>query len=123
MAAKNSRITNKTNNSVLSKNKKVCQNIFCKARGLMFTRQKKDFGLIFIFPEEDRVNTTATMFFMFYQIDILWLDKNKRIVDLKKNAKPFTISIIPKKKAMYVIELPAGTIHKTKTKLNDRIDF
>jgi uncharacterized protein len=62
------------------------------------------------------------MVFVFYPIDVLFLDKNKVVVEVKDNFRPFSF-YTPKNKAMYVIELPAGTIKKTKTCVWDKIDF
>ena len=52
------------------------------------------------------------MFFFFYSIDILFLNKNKKVVQLKENFKPFRI-MIAKVPSKYIIELPNGTIKKT----------
>ena len=38
------------------------------------------------------------MFFVFFPIDVLFLDKNKKVVELKENFKPFSI-YFPKNKA------------------------
>ena len=62
------------------------------------------------------------MFFVFYPIDVLFLDKNKKIVEIKENFKPFTLHN-PKNKAQYIIELPKGTIKQTKTGIGDTISF
>ena len=44
------------------------------------------------------------MFFVFFPIDVLFLDKNKMIVETKKDFKPFTF-YKSKEKAQYVVEL------------------
>ena len=62
------------------------------------------------------------MFFVFYPIDVLFLDKNKIVADKKENFKPFAF-YKSKKKAMYAIELPNETIKKTKTEIGDKIEF
>ena len=62
------------------------------------------------------------MFFVFYPIDVLFLDKNKVVVDKKENFKPFAF-YNSKRKAMYEIELPNGTIRKTKTNIGDKIKY
>jgi len=67
----------------------------------MFSRKK---NLVFVLDKESRINATIHMFFVFFSIDVYWLDKNKNIVDYRKNIKPFTIAI-PKKKAKYIVEL------------------
>ena len=76
--------------------------------------------LIFIFNKEKII--PLHMFFVLYPIDVLFLDKNRIVVEKKENFKPFTF-YTPKKKAMYVIELPKDTIKETKTRLGDEIEF
>lgn len=76
--------------------------------------------LIFIFKKEKII--PLHMLFVFYPIDILFLNKNKIVAEIKENFKPFSF-YTPKNKAQYVIELPQGTIKKTKTALGDRINF
>ena len=78
-----------------------CDNFFTKFRGLMFSKKK---NLIFKLNKESRINSIIHTFFVFYTIDVYWLDENKNIVDFRLNVKPFTIKI-PKKRAKYIIEL------------------
>lgn len=52
---------------------------------------------------------------MNYPIDIVWLNKDKVIVYIVKNAPPDTYpyeQFMPKQNARYVLELPAGTIEQ-----------
>lgn len=44
------------------------------------------------------------MFFVFYPIDVLLLNRNKEIVEIKRNLKPFTFWN-SKTKGKYVVEL------------------
>ena len=111
-------LKNKRNNKTLSQNSEICKNNFSKALGLMFSRKPKT--LIFVFNKEKIIS--LHMFFVFYPIDVLFLNKNKKIVQLKENFKPFRI-IIPKKPAKYIIELPNNTIKKTNTKVGDILNF
>ena len=62
------------------------------------------------------------MWFVFYPIDVLYLDENKTIVEIKTNFKPWEI-YYPKKQANYIVELEQGIIKQTKTKLNDVVSF
>jgi uncharacterized membrane protein (UPF0127 family) len=80
-------------------NFKVCKSNWQKARGLMFSKRK---NLIFIFSKEKRIS--LHMFFVFFPIDVLFLDKNKRIIEIKKKFRPFTF-YTSKNKAKYVVEL------------------
>jgi len=110
-------IKNTTKKILLAKNAKVCKNIFSKSLGLMFSKPR---SLIFIFKKEKII--PLHMFFVFYPIDVLFLNKNKIVIEIKENFMPFTFHI-PKKKAKYVIEIPKGTIKKSKTKIKDKIEF
>ena len=62
------------------------------------------------------------MFFVFYPIDLIFLNKDKKVVELKNNLKPFAI-YNPKNNAKYILELKNGFIKKHKIKLNDKISF
>lgn len=111
-------LKNKTKNKVLARKYKICKSILSQAKGLMFTRKKKT--LIFIFKKEKI--TSLHMFFVFFPIDVLFLNKRKKVVQIKDNFKPLRI-IIAKKPAKYIIELPNNTIKKTKTTIGDKIEF
>ena len=67
--------------------------------------------LIFAFKNEQIIS--LHMFFVFFPIDILYLDKNKIVVEKKENFRPFTM-YTPKNKAQYVIELPENSIKEIK---------
>ena len=111
-------LRNQEKNTILAKKVKLCRTLFSKAFGLMLSRPGK--SLIFFFKEENIV--PLHMFFVFYQIDVLFLDKNKRVVEIKQNFKPFTF-YKPKNKAKWVIELPDNIVAKTRTEIGDTISF
>ena len=70
--------------------------------GLMFHRKIYDEAHVFIFK---RVRVVAlTMWFVFFSIDVIYLDKNKRIVEIKENFKPWT-NYYPKKEFNFYINL------------------
>ncbi len=112
------RIKNTTRKSIIAKNAELCGNIFSKSLGLMFTLKPKT--LIFIFKKEKII--PLHMLFVFYPIDVLFLDKNKAVAEIKENFRPFSF-YTPKNKAQYIIELPQGAIKKTKTALGNKIKF
>ena len=84
------------------KNKKTlyCKSIFSQARGLMF-RSKRN--LVMKFPSEKKIS--LHMFFVFYPIDVLVLDSERKIIEIKRNFKPFTFWN-SKRKGKYIIETP-----------------
>ncbi len=92
-------IINKTNGNTISEQEMVCKTVMSQALGLMF-RQKKN--LIMIFPKEKVIS--LHMFFVFYPINVLVLDKDKRIVEIKRNFKPFTFWK-SKEKGKYAVEV------------------
>ena len=71
----------------------------------MFSKElKHDQGIILVENKESRINTSIHMMFMNYDITVLWLDKERVIVD-KVLAKKWRPSYLPKKPAQYVVEL------------------
>ena len=112
-------IKNLTKKNAISRHVKVCDDILSKSIGLMFSLKQKN-SLIFKFDEEQIIS--LHMLFVFYPIDVLFLNKNRIVVDKKENFRPFSF-YSSKEKAMYVIELPNGVIKKTKTEIGDKIRF
>ncbi len=113
-------IRNATKKKIIANNAKLCNDIFSKLIGLMFSKNNKKNALILKFAEEKIIS--LHMFFVFYPIDVIFLNKNKIIVDKKENFKPFTF-YKSRKKAMYAVELPNGTVKQTKTRIGDKVGF
>ena len=113
------KIKNINKNNLIANNAVFCTTIFSKFIGLMFSKNRCR-CLIFRFNDEKIIS--LHMLFVFYPIDVLFLDKNKIVVDKKENFKPFTF-YNSKKNAMYAVELPSGIIKKTKTEIGDKIKF
>lgn len=96
-----------------------------RQKGLSGTAElRPDEGLIFIYEFDDK--WPIWMKDMHYPIDIIWLDKDKRVVYIVTNAPPESYpdtTFAPKKDARYVIELPAGTADKKAIKVNGQATF
>lgn len=94
--------------------------------GLMFRRHlEPDQGMIFLFPESD-----YHRFWMkncFFEIDIIWLDENKRIVHHEESLPPCgddpCPSYGPTTKALYVIETVGGFFKKMGLKNGMKVEF
>lgn len=99
----------------------VADTPFKRIKGIMFIKKQKK-PLLFIFPKESRSLAAIHSFFC-PVFDAVYLNSNKRVVDLFPSIPPFTISITPKKPAKYLIEAPAGFITKEKIKIGDSIEF
>jgi uncharacterized protein len=104
----------KVENKILMRNVRFAKNTLERTKGLMFEEKKKfNYALIFEFPLESRVGTSLHMLFVFFPIDVLFLDKNQKVVD-KVTLQPFIPNYTPKKAAKYVIELPNGKTNGVK---------
>lgn len=51
---------------------------------------------------------------MNFAIDMIWLDTDKRVIDIKENAQPesYPESFCPSSDAQYILEVPAGSVQK-----------
>jgi uncharacterized protein len=112
-------IINETKKTIICKEEKILSNIFQKAKGLMFTTKIKN-PLVFVFNEEKKIS--FHMFFVFYNIDLIFIDSKYKVVEIKESFKPFTF-YKGKNKAKYILELKEGTIKKTKTNIGDIINI
>ncbi|MDE1860403.1 MAG: DUF192 domain-containing protein [Candidatus Micrarchaeota archaeon] len=84
----------------------------------------KDEAMLFIFEREGRQG--FWMLNMKFSIDIVWLDKSKRITYIAENAKPcgsiFNCPVYrPKESSLYVLELKAGIAHELGMKTGDAL--
>jgi len=59
---------------------------------------------------------------MAFPIDVLFLDRDRNVVGVEENLAPGRFAPI-RWKAKTVIELPAGTVRRTRTQLGDRIEI
>lgn len=112
-------VKNATKKTDIAENARLCSSLLQKALGLMFSMNRNK-CLVLEFCNERIIS--LHMFFVFYPIDVLFLDKSKIVVGKKENFMPFSFCSSGKK-SMYALELPAGTIKKTKTGVGDRIIF
>jgi uncharacterized membrane protein (UPF0127 family) len=91
--------------------------------GLMYrTQLETNQGMLFIFPDED--------FRSFYMkntkipLDIIYINANKTIVSVQKNAKPLDETSLPSEApAKYVLEINGGLFDQWQLKVGDSIDF
>lgn len=115
-------ILDKTKNLIIAKKVKVCNSFLSRLKGLMFTRKlEDDEALILVSKEESLIRSAIHTLFVFYPINVLWLDKDFNVVDKRLNIRPFTMSIIPKKAAKYIIEFNGNKVIDLNDKLS--IDF
>lgn len=121
-------IKNITKDKILVKKLEIADSVGKKTKGLMFRKElSKDSGFLMVFRNERKHE--IWMFGMRFPIDIVFIDKDKRIVDIKHSVKPMgknpkTWRIYrPKEPCRYVLEVNSGLIEKTKTEVGDVLEF
>ena len=100
-----------------------------QAKGLMFRRHlAPDRGMLFIFPDE-----TPRPFWMYntlIPLDIIWINKERRIVFISRNTPPCTSTNRNNCpgygggfSAQYVLELAAGQTVEHNLKVGELVNF
>ncbi len=106
---------------VICNNIVYCNNIFSKGFGLMFRTEKSVDDTAWIFPFRNPRKISLTMLFVFFPIDAIFLDGDKRILEMT-SLKPWSF-YNPRKEANYCLELKYGSIIKKRLKIGDKLDF
>jgi hypothetical protein len=115
-------LKNKTRKTLVSKNYRICKSNWSKARGLMFTDRTAVLRESLIFDFDTPRMQSLHMFFVFYPIDVLFLSPEKSVVEAKSGFRPFTV-YNSSARSKYVIELPNGTIAKSRTRIGDVLEW
>jgi hypothetical protein len=101
--------------------KELADTGFKRARGLML-RRKLDKALVFLLDRETKMGAAIHSYFVLFSFDIIWLDKDRKIVDMR-TVRPFRLIEVPRAKAKYFIELPVGSIKRSGIKIGQKINF
>jgi len=111
------RIINTTRNTVLANEVAIADTALGRMKGLLGRKSLQAGRALVINP----CNSIHTLF-MRFSIDVLFLDKDSRVVKSVSFIKPFRFSPIYFSACM-VIEFPAGTIQATRTQEGDIISI
>jgi uncharacterized membrane protein (UPF0127 family) len=106
-------ISNKSKNTILAKDAIVADTLFKRIKGLLGKRTFQQGQALIIEP-----CSSIHTFFMRFSIDVLFVDKNNRVIKAISAFPPFRFSNIYFSSA-FVIELPSGTINSTSTSEGD----
>ncbi len=83
------------------------RNGWTQGLGLMF-RKPRD-GVAYVFDFHREVNVGFHMLFVFWPIDVYFLDARKRVVDAKRGFRPFA-AYRPRVRFSYALETRAGLL-------------
>ena len=89
-----------------------------KFKGLMLRKYVKR-PLVLVMERESRLGASIHMMFMRFPIDAVFLDKERRVVDIAR-LEPWSFNYTPKKAAKYVVEMAAGS---AKFKIGQRLEL
>lgn len=101
----------------------VADNDAEREQGLMYRdSMAENAGMLFLMDTED-----MQAFWMkntIISLDIMFVDSERRIVNIQKNCKPYSLDQLPSSKpALYVVEVNAGYSEKHGIKAGDLISF
>lgn len=107
-------------------NVEIASSFAAQAKGLMFRENLAPAnGILFIFPNENKY--AFWMKNTLIPLDIIWLDKNEKVVYIAKNIQPCKVSdcpsVSPDKEARYVLELNARKADEIGLKTGDKFEF
>jgi uncharacterized membrane protein (UPF0127 family) len=98
-----------------------CDTFWKRGRGLTFRRGlPEDAVYLFVEGRESVAQAAIHMFFVFFPIAVVWLDRDRRVVD-KALARPFRPYYAPRRPAMYYVEGHPSLLEKVDT--GDELDF
>jgi uncharacterized membrane protein (UPF0127 family) len=107
----------KENNMKIVENVVVADCFFKRLRGLMFTKELPPKSAMLIHP-----CSSIHTFFMNYTIDVLYLDKNHKILAIDEDMKPGKIGKI-RRNAVAVVELTYGKVRENDIKVGQTVEF
>ena len=106
-------LKNKTTKKVLAKQVISFKTFLQIGIGLMFKTKKYCKNKAFLFHLNEKRKYSITMLFVFFALDIIFLDRNMKVIEIKNNLKPFS-HYKPKNKFAYMIEM----LHNKKKNVN-----
>lgn len=111
------KITNLTQKNTLAQNARRADRLLARVKGLLGTKQLPRGEALILDP----CNSIHT-FFMRYAIDVVFLDRSRRVVALLDSVPPFRLSPVFWK-ARLCIELSAGACREVGIKVGDLLAF
>ena len=110
-------------NKNITFNVEVAKTIEERRIGLMYRKKLlNNEGMLFIFPREKIIQ--LWMKNTYIPLDVIFISKNKVIVDIKKNMEKLSETIVKSKvRSRYALEFNAGLINKLNIEIGDKVLF
>lgn len=91
---------------------KICDSFFSRFKGLMFDKTiTQSEGILLIQESKSRMSSAIHMYFMNFDIAVVWLDKDFSVIDIKIAHKWKSI-LMPSRPAKYIIETHPDNLNK-----------
>jgi uncharacterized membrane protein (UPF0127 family) len=114
-------VWNETRGERLLGHVRRCASFLCRLRGLTFRRTLgDDEGVLLVGRQESRADTAIHMFFVFFPIAAIWVDRTGRVVDAQL-ARPFRPLYVPRASARDVLEGPPTLLERVQ--IGDQLRF
>jgi uncharacterized membrane protein (UPF0127 family) len=98
-------IFNKTKNKKIVSAAVIFKNVFSQFIGLRFKKRKTCLDKGFVFPIPKKIPFLVDMYFVNFSIDLIFIDKFNKVVEIKRNLKPKQHYHLKNFKATKLIEL------------------
>ena len=110
-------VINQTRNAPLITQGRLADTFRLRLLGLLSTASlQQGEGLILV--GEKSIHT----FFMRFPIDVIYADKNHKVLRIDTNMVPFRVGPFVSRSA-FVLEMPVGTVAATATQVGDQLEF
>lgn len=107
--------------SVLAEEVELMDSFWSRFRGLMFRRNfEPGRALLFKFSGARRFRIHT--FFVFFPIDLIYLDEGFRVVDVEGGLSPWS-TYCPEHEGNFLVELPGGTTEGVGVELGDELEL
>ena len=108
-------LINQTQNQPIADKVMVADNYWLRLKGLLGKKELNDGEGLWLKP-----CNSVHMFFMKIPLDLVFLDKDNKVIHLIENLKPWQVSPVVKE-SKSVLELPVGLINLTRISLKDTL--
>lgn len=109
-------IHNSTRSTTIATCAEEARSFLSRGRGLMMRDSFPAGSALIIDP-----CSSIHMFFMRFPIDVLYMDRDHKVVRVQTGIKPWRTGPLWTRGAKYVIELPTGTVEKSQTQVGDQM--
>jgi hypothetical protein len=111
-------IINRTRDQILADQAELAHTFWSRGRGLIGRSALPPGYALIIYPE-----WSIHMFFMKIPIDVLFVDREHRVIGLREALPPWhPFAGVAPWRGHYVVELPAGTLRASRTSVGDTLE-